>query len=100
MKYEYEVRQGNNLASTLFIIVIQLVAEYIINTLYKENVRILSMKCNNGREGVLKLHKGKEIENISNHSINMLICVNDRARVFESREYIIKGILITCKTIV
>ena len=53
------VRQGENLAPALFIIVMQLTAEDIIESLKRAGVDAPKIRCNQNKNGVLRSHDKK-----------------------------------------
>ena len=66
------VRKDNNLAPNLFIIVMQLFAEDMVDELKKKKkVELPNLKCSTTGKVFLKLHDQDDISKISNKIINM-----------------------------
>ena len=99
IKYRCGIWQDNNLAPTLFIIAIQLVAENIINELIKVKIQLPSIKCSTNGEGVMRLHDEDDIEDLVDRYINILTYVDNGAGIFNCREDVEKGSIIICKVI-
>jgi len=78
----------------------QLVAENIINKLMKTKIQLPSIKYSTNRAEVIKLYGKKDIEEMVNRYINILIYVNNRAGIFNSREDVEKGSIVICEIIV
>jgi len=97
IKYGCGVRQGDNLAPTLFIIVMQLVAEDIIRQLKIENVVIPIVRYDNKGGGVLRAHKPREINVMDRLEVNTFTYVDDGAMLFESRSDTELASPIVCK---
>ena len=99
IKYGCGVRQGDNLAPTLFIIVMQLVAEDIIRQLKEENVVIPSVRYNDRGGGVLRAYKSREVKEMCTLEVNMFTYVDDGAMLFESRGDTERASPIVCRII-
>ena len=97
IKYGCGVRQGDNLAPTLFIIVMQLVAEDIIRQLKEENVTIPSVRYNDSGSGVLRAYKPREVKAMNKLEVNMFTYVDDGAMLFESRGDTVRASPIVCR---
>ena len=89
------VRQGDNLAPTLFKLVLQLVAEDILRTFRENRIDMLEIMCNKDPTGVLKLHKYSYLQSMITKIISLFTHVDDGAATFNNREDSIKG----CNTI-
>ena len=75
----------------------KLVAEDIINDLIRAKIELPKMKHNLYSSWVLHLHNMQYIKKMINKIINMLIYVNDRAVIFNSRRELIARCRIMCK---
>ena len=97
IEYGCGVWQGDNLVPTLFIIVMQLVAENIINELIKAKIQLPSIKCSKTSEGVMRLHNEVDMEELIDRHINMLTYMDDGAGLFNCREDVVKGSVVICE---
>ena len=92
-------RKVDNIAPNIFIIVLQLVAEDILNKLKSDNVEITTMSCNPTSMGALKLHHCKDASLMINSPINFIACVCYGACIFNNRDEIVKSFEIICEVI-
>ena len=87
IKYGYSVRQGNNLAPTLFIIVMQLVVEDIIEALIEAKAAAVLLKIMQSTSGyrVLRLNSETDLANMDKKTINIFMCAYNGVVLFNSR---------------
>ena len=93
------MQQGDNLVPTLFIIVMQLVAEDMLGQLKSAKIDIPQIKCSKNRNRVLKLCKVEESASMELREINIFTHADDRVMLFNIREDVVKDYKIVCKAI-
>ena len=91
------VRQGDNLAPTLFVIAMQLVAEDALLQLKRANADVPQVRCSEDGNGMLKLREKDEIENMELKESSILTRADDGAMIFNTREETAKASEISCE---
>ena len=90
--YGCGVRQGDNLAPILFILVIQLVVESLAIEFRKHNINLPSMRVSSSEECIIRKHKNAQVKKIDHLALLILLCIDNRALPFYSRNDITIGI--------
>ena len=97
IKVGYGVRQDNNLAPTLFIIVMHIIFEDIIAEIRANNIDLSIIYVSNNKKGPIRKHKTKT-KYAELTEILMLLYINSGEMIFEGREDIRRGVFIIYKT--
>ena len=85
------IREGDNLAPTLLILVLQLVAEDILRFFEENDVEMSKTLCNEESIGVLKRHHASDRGKMTDKVVNLLTRVDDSAMIFNNRRDTTKG---------
>ena len=83
--YGCGVRQGDTLAPTLFIMVIQLATELAITRMKEAGINIVEVEHNGNRKGTIRKHKRRDACDHTTE-INSFLYIDDGAFIFNSRE--------------
>ena len=89
--YRYSVRQGDNLALILFILVMQLAVESLTIEFRKYNINLPSMRVSSSEECVIRKHKNAQVEKMDHLVLLILLHMDNRALPFCSRNDTIIG---------
>ena len=95
--YTTGVKQGDNLAPTLFIIVMQALEEIFIKQWTANNITPISLAHSPPNQGSLANHKASS-DSLSHLITHMLMYVDDCATLFNTREDTLIGIRILDET--
>ena len=91
------VRQGGNLALTLFATVVCLTAEDIMKSLERADIEEPKIRCDPNENGVLRSHNKEDLMDMFESEINLLTHADDRGRLLNESESIIRGSRVTCE---
>ena len=96
IKHGCGVRKGDNIAPTLFIIVMQLVSEDVLDEMMKNNVELPKLSAAKIGNGILRLYEKDDVATMMYENVNIFAHVDDGDLVFNSRYDLIIGSKIIC----